>query len=1328
MSIIHDKLQEMDEFQEVMEAYTRDTREARQAVQADRDRQVALLYPEARTFALMQADAISDTEKGEKALAALPRTLTLVTPDLQDPSRDHLYVGPHAVLSRNLQWNPIHRELSFVTSDSRQEISGHFVMTHNRLRAYGTVTVDGQAVAVIYEVAPQRFRMKVAKDAAYLSGQNASITWDPTSDRWNQTSWSADYEVGFTYGVNGEEVIGDEKLYSFLPKFDDIKTGRNWEPTPNTYTGYMSRNRRLTYELSSGVKPPSGAGAELFPYQLTCKLSEFGADFTGGMVVGGPGYQGTVYGVIGDWAGHGVAGLYHLGQGEQGAERLVAVHDRKLHASTTVAAHTMLDGDVLSWSGLDEVAAEEAGIPTEGYLTFSPDGEHVVESSFGATGVRVHPDTANGFVSRIAVPRLAESLRHSVALANPKASATHDLTELLNMSQFATNNKGEYLDHVQEASMEDFYKILQNKMDSDLRATFFHKDPPVLDPDLRAIAAVKGTKGSDPDAWFKSLSVPYTVTCLGKFSDDPYAKTLNTVRSGQWMTQITGGSDVMAAQAPLLYQRRYQEPSANKNIGWYLADQIANHAKYALNIDATTEAWIKEARDNNAGTPEQLAEMEKSIRALGDHAKQHKQYWAFAVYTATSRPSYLLMLETFIKLGGEVDGSEYSQRVQRTVALLNILDTTSYFSQEYGYLLQLFEFGTLLPQMADLAGGVGGFNFAVKTLLDEFVKKYLNSPDPALSEAAQQLREYGSQELVDRMLAILRTSAEVQYGLYNWSYVVQRYQASCARLLGGVPALVTNLGALAAAGMLMSFFLQGTADWNSLKDTQKAFVISSAVGIVAINTIKLIKRSVALVEIWTPSNGFWKNARMFFSPKLLTQAQRTATTGLRGYLLQEGGPKVPAGRIDFRQWWASRQATAAAGRRLLPVEANKTFIRRLFGKNLTLFMARSLAGALAIVGIVMSAIDLYNSDTSLEKAAHSLFITASCLELVAVIGAWAVSGSAVTVGGFLVSSIFSAVSVVGFVALALGAILLIILMSLPQPTPVEKFAKERADKFYMPYKAAIDTFRIYRPIGEPQRAGIAMFATGDQSHALHIASDGKVSQAAFDATGHTAFYISVDEYGRTQIGAPILNTEGKPCLQSLAVDDAGLVTSRDYAADDLAPEPKLLWYADMQGEGTYQESASGVKELKSAPFKLRSVFFVDNQKTTRWLASGGGTGWKTTTAESEAATVRLEMVATKPAELSMSDVSWLTVAHDEVTGPALQVPGSVPQEWTVTPALPSGLTFDPDEGTIAMATGVDVSPTPKQEYTLKVTNGVGSEETTFALEITAPDEAAVLAV
>jgi len=159
-----------DEFQPAMGAYTRETRAFRKAVQAERDARVTLLYGDAHTYRLKYAELIRGTEKGKQALALVPEAMTLVIPDRRDPARDHLFFGPTPVPSRNLHWNRAHRQLSFAISDGGHEIHGHLTMMHNRLRAYGTFSIDGQDVAVEYHVGPQTvFTREVAEPVMLLA-------------------------------------------------------------------------------------------------------------------------------------------------------------------------------------------------------------------------------------------------------------------------------------------------------------------------------------------------------------------------------------------------------------------------------------------------------------------------------------------------------------------------------------------------------------------------------------------------------------------------------------------------------------------------------------------------------------------------------------------------------------------------------------------------------------------------------------------------------------------------------------------------------------------------------------------------------------------------------------------------------------------------------------------------------------------------------------------------------------------------------------------------------------------------------------------------------
>jgi len=1277
----------------------------RRVVKGARDEQVKALYPHARTFVLKIAEPVLDTPGSD--VADVPGTLTLVTPDHSNPARDQFYVGPYPVLGRNLRWDKHFEELDFTASDGTRGYRGHLRLTHSRLRAFGILSIGGNAYSVEYEVPPQRYTVRVAKDAAYLAGDNATITWDTESDRWRNATWTTEPVLEFTYGVNGEEIIGDEKVYTFIASFKDTGSGREWKPDAFTYSGYLTQRLKLGFALVGGTKAPSGPGAEFFPYALLSKMSEFAYDFDGGIVTGSAGYGGTCYGAIGTWARRPAAGIYLL-EGD-GRTAHAAVHDGALYVGGHRVPASVLDGDTLRWSGLYQDLADTAGLPAEGHLVFSADGSEVTSSSFQVTGRRVTPDEAldKADAEENALPALRASLRHGRTL---HAGPGHELRDLIAMSQYSVDSHGRYFDLVQQGSMDDFYTILQNYMDPNLRRQFFNPNPPPpLDQGLYAIAHTTGTKGTDPIPWYGSLSVPYTACALSNFSSDPAAATINGRRAETWLTQATSGGDVMAAQGPLLYQRRYQDKYSN--LDWFLADQKTNAAKYAGIIDVQVEKWIADAKAEAIGTPEEMEKLEKQMRALGKHAKEHDQYWAFAIYTYTTTPGYLNMLQTILLTGGGYDGSEFTQRVQRTVALLNVLDTSSYFSQQYGYLLQLFQLGSILPQMFDFSNDLSGFSFAVKQIVDKFIEQYIDSPDPKMREAAQQLKQNATQDLIDKVLQILHASAAVGHGVYEWVHVASRFENTFGRVFAHLPAAVGKMIALAGAGAMIGFFLLGAADFGKLSPAEQALVVVGGASAVAQLALPILQRGLALGAVWDPSVRWWSNLRKFFSPKLIDDALTKTSSAARIWLMSNKGSAMGY-QVPIKQAFAARSLFTANS--ALPF--GQRFKLAVMGRNLGQFTARLLGSAFAIIGIVLSSIALSQENEPLELAANILFLTASVLELVAIVGGWAVAGSAVAVGGLLVSTIFAIVSVVGVIALVAGIILIAILMSRPTESPVETFAKS-SGTFYMPFKTAIEYFQVYQPAGQPQRAGVAVLAGGDAGRALKLGSDGSARVAPYDGTGHTAFYISTDSTGRVQIAAPILDSKNVPVLYALAAEDTGAVVAKGASGKDASLDTHLLWYTEVVGEGTYEESGSGNRELRAAPFKLYTAL-NDGTSKRRYLDVGADGGW--TLREGDGVTVTLKMEVVKPAELTMADITWYTVEHNQRADAALQVPGSLPRKWTVEPHLPDGIEFLPEDGAVQMREGVDVPPASKQAFKLTCSNDVGTVSTEFSLSVLAP--------
>ncbi|HYP00215.1 MAG TPA: hypothetical protein VER76_08495 [Pyrinomonadaceae bacterium] len=1281
--------------------------EQRKAVRARRNSQVMALYPHARTFELKSADPIGVESDAQDALARMPRTITLVTPDHDDHTKDHLYFGPHPVLSENFKYDHTFEELSFITSAGTSSVHAHLRVMRSRTRAYGVVEYAGHSFAVEYEVKPQHYRAKVGKGAAYLAGtsQAPSIMWDVNSSRWKDAAWTEDYELGFTYGVVGEEIIGDEKVYDFCAAFDDITTSQKWAPVQGYYVGYLDRKGMLKFALQSGANPPQSghAGGNLFPYMLRAQLSEFAFDFVGGMLADQPDLKGTAYGLQGEWDGGNVAGLYFLETTETDKHLLLSIHNHKLHLDQAPVETSEFHGNELRWHGLPQDVAQSTGLPESGHLKFSSDGDRIIESSMNLSGHRIHPDQAAAVASALkGSPGLSAGLQHSRTL---RMGTVHNLTELLKMSQFVQGKDGNFYDLFQEQSMQDFYAILQNYMNSDLRKQFFSTNPPPLDPGLFGIAHTPGKKNTDPLKWYEELSVAYTCSALGKWSTDPGAVLLNARRADAWLANETSISDVMQEQAPLLYARRYR---AKYDIEWYVKDQQHNAQTYEPVIDAKVVEWVAEIKRNITGSEADIQKVTDQIKELGKVAKEKKLYWAFAVYSNTVRPAYLNMLQAIMVSGDEIDGSELTQRVQRTVALLNVLDTSSYFSGQYAYTLQLFQVANVLPQLMDYTGDFEDFSFAVKQIVDKFIAEYINSADPEMQRVAAELKSQASGEIVSKVLSVMRTASAVRGGLYSWTGFAAEFELTIARVLGGIPALVTNLILVSAVGLMITFFITGELVWSEIPPVNQAFIIISGSGILAQIGLMLVKRSIAFGEVFATTNGLWKNFKLFFSPSLIEKAQRSVSLGFKAWLLEAGSMQAELEGLSMRALFADTAEEAAE----MYARSNRiNTLQKIFGRNVGEFLATRIGAFLATAGIVMSVIMLVHGGEPLEIAANSLFLVASVLELIATAGLWAAQAFAIeTIGGIAVGTLFPVVGVLGMIAMVAGVVLIAILLFKPQDSPVTKFAKERAGTYYMPFKTDIDYFETYQEGNEPQRSGVSFTPNGDVTHALYIGSDGSLQQKQFDATGHTAFYLRVDAFGRAQLGAPILNDQKQRTLMVLALDDTGKLIATNATPDTVTNE-KMLWRAEILGEGQKDGDF-----LQAANFKLYNEDWNKKKGVKRYISLDGLTGWKATDGVGQSIQIRME--TTLPAELRMMDILWYTYMHDQKQSPGLSVPGSAPRVWSISPDLPPGLIFSSDTGLVAMKIGEDVPPAEKKTYKLSVKNAAGiSVSTDFTIAI-----------
>ncbi|HYL75990.1 MAG TPA: hypothetical protein VEU96_17400 [Bryobacteraceae bacterium] len=1280
-------------------APSEETRKARAA-------QVRQIYPVGRVLEFKRLEPVLKSAEARQLPSNLPQGITLLTPDPDDRSRDQLYVGSEPIGKQNWNYDPDMETLTFKQGSGDNYLAGNLRMVHDRTAAHGALQVGGTAYGVELAAKGVTYDMQTAPNAGYVAGDPPRLVWDPNSPRWKDAPWSP-MNMRFTYGIETSGVIAGQKVYFISCVFVDTVTNETWSPDSLSYTAYMTMDFNLTFELNHGFTPspdpfnPLASFQSLrFPYQFQVKMDPFGTAYEGAMLCGANTKQGTVYGVKGVTAkAANLTGIYQLGDADANAKpRMVAIHEGKMLVNQHVVANSRQNGARMEWDALAPEHADATGLDLAGYLEFSPDGSAISSGSGGVTGKRLTAEEAAQSLGQLqAQPNLADALER----ASTPAAQQLSVLDLINMSQFAKNADGQYHDKIQQQSMEDFYEILKYYMPEGLRKTFISTNPVDLKPPVKAIAQTPGWENANPATFYSSMSTAYLTATLSQWSNDPASKTLNGRRAEKWVSEQTGVNPVFNVQGPLLYAYRWIEN--NPTTQDYINDQKTNWKTYEPLIKADIAAWKVEILNEVSGisSQEQVDALLKQVDEIEVKALD-RNYWTYAVFRYCTQTSFLNLLQVISFSGGTVDGSEFMQRTERTAAVLNVLDPTSFFTQQFGYTIQLFQISNILPQLLDYSGDLDDYSYAVNGILNEFIKKYMDSPDPDLAEAAKQLQELQQKNYVHELIMMFQQSSVANAGIYQWSKLALAFESKALNLVGTALRIAAVSVALAAVSFLIMGFATGQVSWGSLPVTEKVMLIGMGTGILAMLVLGITRRAIAVRALFQAGSGFWSGARLFFSPSLMTRAQAVVTNGIRGWLVQQGTVR------------ATSMAAAAVGQAgsAARVSTAMRVTRFMFGRNMTQFVATRLGGILAVLGLVMSALQLTKSTAALETAANALFLAASALQIIAIAGGWAV-GAFITNAtiAMVASTMISILGVIGVIAMVAGAILLIIFLTKEKPSPVEEFAKNQAaqDGLYMPLGTDIDYFEFYQVGADPQKAGISLASAGDDQKCLKLSLDGSVSIAPLDRTASTAFYMAVDGLGRAQIVAPLNDAEKSPATRVLTMDAQGNLSAAE-AIDDPKLARQQYWKAEMLAAPTMVDG-----NLQSAPFALYNDAYYANHNVKMYLAASGNTVVASPTRHSWL----LQMVVTKPEGLKMANFALDTYDMDSSQDPGLTMPGSLPHTWSVEPPLPLFMTVNHETGTVSQVTGMPPSAMPTREYTLHVRNDAGADQAKFSITVQA---------
>lgn len=335
------------------------------SIESSQEHPLARLCRHARTFEV-------------KAKPRLFSTLTVVTPEPADSSRDQLFVDHHPIARTNWRWADDDGSLSWSQRSVAGLLGGEVRMFADRTSGLGVLTRDRERTVAELDLRPVSFACSISRDAGKPSQETLNL------------------------------VCG----------FKDNRCVSSRHARRDSYSLSLTLEWSLDSTLSPGVGPtPEGhrvALASACPDLLSFELDALGESLTG-TLQRRP--KGTTYVVRGKAAPPALAGIYLVEGLDQSREPgLIALHCGRLYLDHQPLESSWQAGNRLAWTGLSARDAWHVRLPASGYLELSPDGSRVVGGSWPVGGRRIPCEAAprEAASSLAAQPILAAALRWSL--------------------------------------------------------------------------------------------------------------------------------------------------------------------------------------------------------------------------------------------------------------------------------------------------------------------------------------------------------------------------------------------------------------------------------------------------------------------------------------------------------------------------------------------------------------------------------------------------------------------------------------------------------------------------------------------------------------------------------------------------------------------------------------------------------------------------------------------------------------------------------------------------------------------------------------------------
>ncbi|WP_066633122.1 hypothetical protein [Desulfolucanica intricata] len=1145
-------------------------------------------------------------------------TILLLQPDNNDRSKDRLFVNSIEIEPGNWRWDAHHVIIRWSQGRGDEYLAGELAFDEIKHRGVGSIMIGNRQMGAIALSAPARFSCRLMNNnkVAYKTS-DGTLKWIKNKDWDNSTLWSSEALLWSFWVEEYVDPYTGKRAYRPRIRFNDQQTENSWEPAPGTYTAFIDSERQYMFEYRTMFGP--------IPKDNRSNLKE--------------------------------------------------KIDREIKTVFPKRIIFKLDASAQTIEGVMEVDTGNTTVATEVYA--------VKGKIFNPMLVGIY----NQEKEKEVIEKSADSLINNSA----KNIAEEELTPyyLYNLDPYEMVEVGQtktIRDVVQNEAEKSLSNIIQYYIPLELRKKFISVAPIDLDPQVRAIAESKGPNGEDPKQFYNSISIPFLTLALSRQS----AK-LNARRARRLFDERLSKSPVYNEHIRKLYV--YHFTKKFEAVKRYLADEYKDVAEKKRQIEYYTQRKRNEyeglkAKAESKEVREQYDLLIKNLEEAKEKAFQGR-YWAHRVYTYFTGDEFVEMIK--MQLFGSPDGAKAAIRnLQRVSTILSVLDSSQYFANQYADFMRIFQLYAIIAQYADLKNDEKSLNDVAKKIVEKFADEHINSQDEitkVLSEyikRAEEDKAKGQANLWNEIFQVIylvfsqvgrvQTVAELiakvssQFDkliekIEKFIKINQNIKDKISKIGPSVKTVVPKLiwftlGVFSFAGLVVMLAM----NWETLSPMARAGLIVIGAGMLANFALGILQAGLHFYAAFSVTGSLKGALRWSIGIEKLQfqQLEEALKVSLQSLL-----ERLSRGRIKLNSW-----------SQLSGIKGYASRVATRFVVNIARVVAIAIAAVMAIVNIIMSAISIFQSKTTLEAVANGLMLTASILELLGLFAEFVsvvlAEGTAVTIASVL-SGLFAGAA---FLLALAGIGIIIYMMVTSKPTsPVDEFVENEAAKegLKITNGAAIEYLMpVYDNSGMLIKEGISISGLptsgGNASTYLTITKDGVVGAGPLTHDQTTCFGMSTDGQGRALIFAASVADSGQITPRFLTVTETGEITTEDRQLAE-KDSYRQLWCTEVVG---------GIKKENDNLIQAQFKMYIQNGVQKRYLAFDGSNFFLSDNAQ----VMVLSVESTKPSKPQMDDILLNTQDRDRVFPAYLGIPGCEPRRWEIAGTLPDFLTFDEKIGAV----------------------------------------------